>query len=167
MSLYKRKDSPYWWIKLAPIPGESGPLQQSTGTADRKDAQQVHDRLSVSRWEQARLGVKARQVWEHAVLRWLQETTHKATHADDKAKLRWLDPYLAGKYLDEIDRTVIDRIKFERDKLASAGTTNRRSTRAIRRSVNAPFSFRDCVAATTSCGLSFAPPIERARLRAL
>ena len=125
MSLYKRKDSPYWWIKLAPIQGESGPLQQSTGTPDRKQAQQVHDRLSVARWEQARLGVKVRHVWEQAVLRWLQETTHKATHADDKAKLRWLDPYLAGKYLDEIDRTLIDRIKFEREKLASAGTTNR------------------------------------------
>lgn len=125
MSLYRRKDSPYWWIKLSPIQGESGPLQQSTGTSDRKQAQQVHDRLSVSRWEQARLGVKPRHVWEQAVLRWLQETTHKATHDDDKAKLRWLDPYFAGKYLDEIDRTLIDRIKFEREKLASAGTTNR------------------------------------------
>jgi len=53
------------------------------------------------------------------------ETKHKATHEDDKAKLRWLDSYLEGKQLDEIDRTLIDRIKFDREKIASAGTTNR------------------------------------------
>jgi len=58
-------------------------------------------------------------------VRWLLETRHKATHSDDKAKLRWLDPYLGAKYLDEIDRTLIDRIKFDREKIGSGGTTNR------------------------------------------
>jgi integrase len=53
------------------------------------------------------------------------ETEHKATQADDKAKLRWLDPYLGGKQLEEIDRTLIDRIKFDREKIGAAGTTNR------------------------------------------
>ncbi len=125
MSLYRRKDSLYWWVKLPRIRGESGPLQQSTGTADKRQARQVHDRLAAARWEQDRVGVKARHAWEEAVVRWLLETKHKATHSDDKAKLRWLDQYLGGKYLDEIDRTLIDRIKFDREKIATAGTTNR------------------------------------------
>ena len=126
MSLYRRKDSPCWWVKLPPIRGESGPLQQSTGTADRKRARQVHDRLAAARWEQDRVGVKARRSWEEAVVRWLLETKHKATHSDDKAKLRWLDSYLGRRQLDEIDRTLIDRIKFDREKLGSSpGTTNR------------------------------------------
>ena len=125
MSLYRRKDSPFWWVKLPPIQGESKPLQQSTGTADKRLAQQVRDRLAAARWEQERLGQKAPHTWEEAVVRWLLETKHKATHADDKAKLRWLDPYLGGKLLDEIDRTLVDRIKFDREKIATAGTTNR------------------------------------------
>ena len=87
MSLYRRKDSPFWWVKLPLIRGESKPLQQSTGTADRRQAQQVESKLAVARWEQDRLGVKARHTWEEAVLRWLLETKHKATHEDDKAKL--------------------------------------------------------------------------------
>jgi len=62
---------------------------------------------------------------EEAVLRWLVETKDKATHADDKAKLRWLDDRLQHRYLDEIDRTLIDEIKFARAKIASAATTNR------------------------------------------
>lgn len=125
MSLYRRKDSPYWWVKLPPIRGESRPLQQSTGTTDRREAQKVHDRLAHQRWEQDRLGVKPRHTWEEAVVRWLLETKHKATHGDDKAKLRWLDQYLGGKQLDEIDRTLIDHIRFAREKVASAGTANR------------------------------------------
>ena len=125
MSLYRRKDSPFWWVKLPPIRGESRPLQQSTGTTDKRQAQQVHDRLAAARWEQDRLGVKPRHTWEEAVVRWLLETKHKATHEGDKRMLRWLDPYLGGKQLDEIDRTLVDRIKFDREKIATAGTTNR------------------------------------------
>ena len=125
MPLYRRKDSPFWWIKLPPIRGESRPLQQSTGTSDKRQAQQVHDRLAAQRWEQDRLGVKPRHTWQEAVVRWLQETRHKATHEGDKAKLRWLDPHLSGRELQEIDRTVIDRIKYLREQEASAGTANR------------------------------------------
>lgn len=125
MPLYRRKDSPFWWIKLPPIRGESRPLQQSTGTADKRQAQRVHDKLAAERWERDRLGVKRRYTWEEAVLRWLRETDHKATHADDIAKLKWLDWHLGNRYLDEIDRTLIDTIKFERRKLASPSTVNR------------------------------------------
>lgn len=125
MPLYRRKDSPYWWIKLPPIRGESRPLQQSTGTADKRQAQQVHDRLAAARWEQDRLGVKPRHSWEEAVVRWLLETKHKATHEGDKAKLRWLDRFLAGRELQQIDRTVIDQIKYVREREASTGTANR------------------------------------------
>jgi len=125
MSLYRRKDSPFWWVKLPPIRGESKPLQQSTGTTDKRQAQQVHDQLAAARWEQDRLGVKPRHTWEEAVVRWLLETKHKATHEGDKAKLRWLDPYLGGKQLDDIDRTLIDRIKFARERDVAPGTVNR------------------------------------------
>jgi integrase len=125
MSIYRRKDSPCWWVKLPPIKGESRPLQQSTGTTDKRQAQQVHDRLKAARWEQERLGVRPQHTWEEAVVRWLLETKHKATHEDDKAKLRWLDPFLGGKHLEDIDRTLIDRIKFGREKISTAATTNR------------------------------------------
>jgi integrase len=125
MSLYRRKDSPYWWVKFPRIRGESRPLQQSTGTTDRREAQKVHDRLANQRWEQDRLGVRPRHSWEEAVVRWLLETKHKATHEHDKAKLRWLDNYLGGLQLDEIDRTLIDRIAFACERATSGSNANR------------------------------------------
>lgn len=125
MSLYKRKDSANWWVKLPPIKGEPGPLQVSTGTADRRKATEFHDRLKVQRWEQQKLGVKPRRTWEEAVLKFLQETEHKRTHARDKSILRWLDAHLGGKYIDEIDRSLIDGIKTARASVATQSTANR------------------------------------------
>ena len=110
MSLYKRKDSPYWWIKLSPIQGERSPLQASTGTDDKRKAQQVHDKLKAQRWEQDKLGVKPRRTWEDASMKFLQETAHKRSQSKDSAILRWLDPWTGGKYIDEVDRELIDRV---------------------------------------------------------
>lgn len=125
MSLYRRKDSPNWWVKLSPIRGESGPLQVSTGTAEKRKAKEFHDRLKAERWEQGKLGAKPRRMWEEAVLKFLDESSHKRTHDRDKAILRWLDSVLGGKYLDEIDRTLIDQIKTTRAKIATQSTANR------------------------------------------
>lgn len=125
MSLYRRKDSPYWWVKLSPIRGESSPLQVSTGIAEKRKATEFHDRLKAARWEQDKLGTKPRRTWEDAVLKFLGETSHKRTHERDKSILRWLDSVLGGKYLDEIDRTLIDQIKVTRAKIATQSTANR------------------------------------------
>lgn len=123
MSLYKRKDSPYWWVKLTP---QSGPaIQRSTGTTDKVAAQEFHDRLKVSLWEQERLGIKPKRTWREAVVRWLEETSDKATHKEDRKKLAWLHSLLGDLTLDQITLDVIDRIRSARLKEGSKGTCNR------------------------------------------
>lgn len=99
MSLYKRANSPYWWIRLAPIKGELKPLQISSGTANKRQAQQYHDKLKAERWEQEKLDVKPRRTWDEAAERFLIETTHKRTQSWDKSMLKWFHPYLGGKPL--------------------------------------------------------------------
>ena len=97
MSLYKRNDSPHWWVKIS----HSGrKVQRSTGTENKAQAQEYHDKLKVALWEQERLGIKARRSWKEAVIRWLAETSEKATHEEDIKKLRWLDPFLGSLMLD-------------------------------------------------------------------
>jgi integrase len=108
MSLYRREDSPHWWIQV--VDPERRRVQQSTGTADRVKAQELHDRIKVKIWDQKRLGVKAIHGWEEAVLRWLSEKAEKATLADDRVHLRWLDRHLRGRMLSEIDRALVAEI---------------------------------------------------------
>jgi integrase len=122
MSLYKRKGSPCWWVRFT---HNGRRIQQSTGTADRAKAQQYHDRLKASLWEQDRLGVKPGRSWNDAVVKWLEETRHKATHADDVARLRWLDKFLRGQPLDRISRDVIGQIGEIKARESSGPTANR------------------------------------------
>lgn len=106
MSLYRRGKT--WWIRFTAPDGRR--VQQSAGTQDRIRAQEYHDKLKAELWKVARLGNKPDRVWEETVMRWLNETTHKATHEKDKAHLRWLDSYLRGITLTAISRDAIDRL---------------------------------------------------------
>lgn len=122
MSLYKRKDSAAWWIKIT-IGGKT--IQRSTGTNDKIEAQELHDKLKTQLWEQKRLGVKANHSWQDAVVKWVLETSDKATHKEDISKLSWLDKYLGNFMLDEINLEVIDMIRTAKQKEASKATVNR------------------------------------------
>jgi len=129
MSLYKRKDSSSWWIKLR-VQGRC--IQKSTGTADRQKAQEYHDKLKAQLWDQTRLGIKPARPWTEAVKQWLEETKHKASHRDDLSHLRWLDPFLGGVTLSEIDRDLLDRITQARLAGNVANSTVNRTLEIIR-----------------------------------
>jgi len=122
MSLYRRTGSPYWWVRFT---HNGRRIQQSAGTADRLKALQYHDRLKSLLWDQERLGAKPSRSWNDAVIRWLKETKHKATHAGDVAKLRWLDRYLRGKALEHITRDLLSGIADTKARESSTATANR------------------------------------------
>ena len=121
MSLFKRKDSPYWWVKLA---HNGRRIQQSTGTADKAKAQEYHDKLKASLWDQDRLGIKPQRTWNETVVRCLAETSDKASQVSDNTHLRWLDRFLNGVSLDAINRDVLDKIMAAR---MAEGVKNARS----------------------------------------
>jgi len=58
------------------------------------------------------------------VVRWLKENQHKKSLNCDKRRLKLLHAWLGELYLDEVDRDMVDRIKYERasqNKLNSQG----------------------------------------------
>lgn len=64
-------------------------------------------------------------MWDEAAYKWLMETQHKATHEEDKAKLRWLQQFLRGRLLETIDREFIASIGERKAIEASPSTANR------------------------------------------
>lgn len=125
MTLYKRKDSPYYWVKFSAIKGELKALMQSTGTANKRQAQQYHDKLQGERWEQDKLGVKPRRTWDEAAAKFLEETSYKRTHEWDKSMLRWFHPHLGGKDLVDINRALLDQVRAVRANGMAPATANR------------------------------------------
>lgn len=121
MSLYQRSGT--WWVSFTSPSGQR--IRRSTGTQDKKQAQEFHDRLKAELWKQQRLGEKPKRTWQEAVIRWLKETDHKATHYKDVAMLKWLDQFLGNKFLNEITRDDLDLIGEVKRSEASSSTANR------------------------------------------
>ena len=129
MSLFKRKDSPNWWVKFV---HNGKRVQQSTGTSDPIRAKEYHDKLKASLWDRERLGIKPKHSWNEAVVRYVEETSHKASRSDDKAHLRWVDRFLNGVSLDKVDRDLLDRIMSARRAEGVANSTVNRTMEVVR-----------------------------------
>jgi integrase len=96
-----------WWVDIS----HGGKrLQRSSGTSERAKAQEYHDKLKASLWEQERLGVKPRYLWQEAVVRFARETAYRASRDTDRARFRWLDTYLRDVALADINRGVLERL---------------------------------------------------------
>ena len=122
MSLYKR--GKIWWMRFTTPSGKR--IRVTTGTEDRTQAQECHDQLKAQYWKVQKLGEKPERSWQDAVVRWLDETSHKATQRDDLYHLRWLDPYLGNQTLNSITRDLIDDIIVKRkSEGVSHATVNR------------------------------------------
>lgn len=133
MSLYKRKDSLMWWIKLG---ADGRRIQRSTGTTDKRKAQEYHDKLKAQLWNETRLGIQRVYTWNEAVVKWLKETTHKATHQEDITQLRRLDQFLRNMTLTDINRDKLEQIREARQAEGVSNTTVNRTMEIIRAILN-------------------------------
>lgn len=128
MSLRKR--GAVWWIDFATPSGER--IRRSTETANKAQAQELHDKLKGEVWRRQRLGDRPKHIWQDAAVRWLREQAHKASLKDDKQKLRWLDRYLANRDLESINRTLIDAITEAKQAEGCSNATVNRTLGLIR-----------------------------------
>lgn len=63
--------------------------------------------------------------WDHAEVRWLAETSHKATHSEDRTKFTWLRPHLGGRTLTDVTGDVVSRIGLLKAQQTTRATANR------------------------------------------
>jgi integrase len=122
--LYKRSSSKKWWVRFTGPDGSE--IRHSTGTENRRQAQEYEDKLKASLWRQSRLKEQPRHTWQDAVLKWAEECTHKRTLDEDIGIFRRLDSHLGQRYLDGIDKVLLDDIiRSMNEKGLSAGRINR------------------------------------------
>ena len=119
--LYKRNKT--WWVRFTTPSGKL--IRRSTGTTNKTQAQQFFDELKASFWKVEKLGERPAYTWDDAVVKWLQENETKPSVDIDKRILRWLDPYLRGALLADIDRARIEQIANEKAEQSSHSTANR------------------------------------------
>lgn len=136
MSLFKR--GTVWWVRFTAPDGQQ--VRRSAQTANKQQAQEFHDRLTAEYWRVAKLGQfgeRPRYRWQQAVERWLTEKQGaKTTIQEDVRYLRWLHPFLYGKFLDEINRELIDRITKTRMADGVSNATVNRMLEVLRAILN-------------------------------
>ncbi len=122
MSLYKRGN--VWWMRFTAPDGRE--LRETTGTADRRQAQELHDTKKAELWRQARLGERPRYTWQQAVVRWIEETPSRKSMSTTLSQLRFADPYLGALNLEQVSADRIGAmLRAYRATGVKAGTSNR------------------------------------------
>lgn len=86
MPLYKRPDSPHWWVRIG------RETRESTGTEDRAEAGEYEEVLRERLWRQRKLGDRGAVPWAEASERWLKDSAKKKKR--DREFLEWLEPLI-------------------------------------------------------------------------
>jgi integrase len=133
--LYRRKDSPYWWIDVVLPDGRR--VCESTRLREHDKAEEYLVRLKAEAYEFQRCGITAPRGWAEAVVRYLAESQEKRTIRDDRDHLRRLDPYLRDTRLDRINMDAIwPFIRDRRERDGVSNSTVNRALEVVRRILN-------------------------------
>lgn len=117
MSLYKPKNTVFWW---AEIHHNGQRIRRSTGCTDRKAAQREHDKIKASLWDQPKL---KGYTWGKAVMDWVavQERSESELMSLRKFGLHFRDCCITDVTADSVDKALGAFVK-------SAGTYTRYRT---------------------------------------
>jgi integrase len=107
MPIRKHPESSFWWFDVRTPSGER--IRRSTGTKDRKAAQEYHDRLKAELWRTDKLGEQPNRIFEEAALAFLKASEGQTDYA---TKLRhteyWLEIF-AGRAVSSLTSEEIAR----------------------------------------------------------
>ena len=123
MSLYRRANTPHWWVRFQ-LDGRE--IRLSSGTADRRQAEEFETLARNNAYRHIRLGERAAYPWASATKRWLSDRKSKRSLAKDKAIIRWIDAQLdPTTTVQEIDRELVDQMRALKAEETSESTANR------------------------------------------
>lgn len=88
MPLYRNPRSPFWWVRIG------RKTRKSTGTADRKQAEEFERALADRIWRRDKLGDRGATSWNEATQRWLTEKDRSRKR--DREILAWLKPKIGN-----------------------------------------------------------------------
>lgn len=104
MPLYRRSGSPFWWVRLG------RKTRKSTGTADRKSAQEFEEVLKQRLWRREKLGDRSAVAWNEATARWLKDSARARKR--DREFIEWLAPKVGEHPVSAVaDPDVLEQLR--------------------------------------------------------
>ncbi|WP_347251566.1 site-specific integrase [Legionella sp.] len=127
------KKNGFWWIDIT---HEGKRIRKSTRTKIKSQAQRFHDDCVKELWKKKHVQTTPEKTWIDAVVRWLEESSHKRSIVTDKFHFAWLDPYLRQFKLNDISSDLIESIAKEKEKSGVSLTTVNRTLEILRAVLN-------------------------------
>lgn len=122
MSLYRRPNSPHWWVRFQ-LDGRE--IRLSSGTANRAAAQEFETVARTRAYRQIRLGERASYPWKAAAARWLNES-RKRSSGKDRVIIAWFSAqFEPTTTVQEITREVIDELRALKAEETTEATADR------------------------------------------
>lgn len=94
MPLYKRRGSPFWWVRIGRR------TRKSTGTTDKIKAREVERTLQERLWRRDKLGDRSSISWNEVAQRWLDDSTRARKR--DREFLPWLAERVGEKSVSAV-----------------------------------------------------------------
>jgi integrase len=124
MSIFKRKGSRNWQCEWS-IGGKT--IKESSGTADRKAAQEFHDRRSAELWRLQKFGEHSTTFEQAALAWWNEHASTKRSAETDRIRLRRVAHEFAGMQIATITTPALDRFAVTLRREGSAPSTINKS----------------------------------------
>ncbi|MCZ9146466.1 integrase, partial [Escherichia albertii] len=93
-------------------------VRRSLETSDKRQAQELHDRLKAEAWRVKNLGESPKKLFKEACIRWLREKSDKKSIDDDKSIISF--------WMLHFRETILSDITTEKIMEAVDGMENRR-----------------------------------------
>ena len=77
-------------------------VRQSLGTGDKKQAQELHDKLKSEAWRVDKIGELPTRTFEECCIRWIREKDHKRSLDDDRTKIEYFLRHFSGRDVSTI-----------------------------------------------------------------
>lgn len=104
MPLYRRKGSPFWWVRIG------RKTRESTGTEDWEQAKEYERVLTERLWRLNRLGDRGAVAWSDAAKRWVRDSARPKQR--DRELLEWLEPKIGAHSVSAVaDPDVLEELR--------------------------------------------------------
>ncbi len=103
MPLYKRSNSPFWWVRIG------RKTRESTRTANREDAEEYERALRKRLWRLEELGDRGAVSWKEAAGEWLDSSARDKKR--DRWILTWLEKRIGDAQMREVDSDALEELR--------------------------------------------------------
>lgn len=105
MSIYKHAKSGFWWLDFTTPDGKR--VRRSTGTADKKAAQELHDKLKAEMWRVSALGEPQNRTFDDAAVEFLKSSKGQRDYETKKRHIVYWRSHFGGKPLRSLTTDAI------------------------------------------------------------